>query len=378
MRARLTLTGVVVGVAGVVALGVTAPAIASPKAAKPKISSVHTIAGKVYAEGVACPTGKPVTKENCQIVGDTSAGTNAISVVHHGKPGGLTTASPGGGAITCPSATVCVVAGAETSTGPGGAVGTLEWLTTGQPSVTVQVRGTNNLTGVACTSPTTCIAAGYFNGKSTATSTKQYGEIAIAKDNETTVHAHRVAKTDVLSGAACDSPTRCVVVGFGGPNATHHAVVVDVTKAHFGSARSAPGAGQLNDIACGSATTCWAIGEHQSAKGRITNVVTKISKGKPKHALHSPEDVGGISCVTATTCYLGGGKVSGSNGQNSTGEVFRLVSGHVKSSKVVKHTMTFSGIACPTKSSCLVTGPQSFHNPGVNSYWRSDVAVVKV
>jgi hypothetical protein len=377
MRERLTLTGVVVGIAAVAALGVTAPAVAAPAAAKPKVSSVHIIAGKVYAEGVACPSGKPATKENCDVVGDTSAGTNVISVVHHGKPGGLTTVTPGGGTITCPSAKVCVVAGAETSTGPGGAVGTLEWLTTGAPSVTVEVTGTNDLTGVACPSPTRCVAAGYFNGKSTATSTKQYGEVAIVNSNETTVHAHRVAKTDTLSGVGCGSATKCVVVGFGGPNATHHAVVVDVSKGHIGSARSAPGAGQLNDISCGTATTCWATGEHSSAKGRISTVVVKVSKGKPKHALGGPEDVGGISCVTATTCYLGGGKLTGS-GQNSTGEVFRLVSGHVKSKRLIKHTMGFSSIACPTTSSCIVTGTQSFHNPGPSSYWRSDVAVLKV
>jgi hypothetical protein len=377
MRVRLTLTGVVVGLTGVAALGMSAPAVAGPAAAKPKVSAVHVIAGKVYTEGVACPTGKPVTKESCDVVGYTSGAANAISIAHHGKPGALTTETPGGGSITCPTPTVCVLAGAETSTGPGGVIGTVEWLTTGQPTVTVEVTGTSDLTGVACTSATTCVAAGQFN-KTISSGTKQYGEVATVNNNETTVHAHRVAKTDVLSGVACSSATKCVVVGYGGPGATHHGVVVGVTKGHIGSARPAPGASQLNDVSCGSATTCWATGEHYSAKAGSTNIVSKVVKGKPRHAKGTAEDIGAIACVTATTCYLGGAKLSGKNDQNSTGEVFRLVGGHIKSARVIKHTVAFSGIACPTTTSCLATGPQSFHNPGPSSYWRSDVAILKV
>jgi len=377
MRANLPLTGLAAGVTAVALLGIAAPVSAAPGIAKPKIVAVHTIPGKSSAEDVACPPGKPVTKETCTIVGDEQAG-NTQSLVHHGKPGAAKPVSPGGGHVTCPSATVCVVAGAESlSTAPGGVVGTVQWLTSGTPTATVVVNGTSNLTGVACTSATRCIAAGQFNGKVTSNGTKQYGEVAVVTTSSTTAHAHRVAKTEDLSSVACTANKSCVVVGFGGSIAKHHGVVVGVKNAHIGSARPAPGVGQFTEVSCGSSTTCWATGLHSSATKGVTGVVAKVKHAKAAHALKAPQDAGAIACVSASTCYLGGGKL-GKTGQTSTGEVFVMVNGHIKKSKLVKHTMGFSGISCPTRTSCLVTGLQTFHNPGPSSFWRSDMAVVKL
>ena len=376
MRVRVTTIGLAAGLA-VIGLAAT-PFIAS---AAPKIKAIggHTIPGKAYAEGVACPPGTPVTKSDCVVVGNTQAGANAVARVHHGKPGAFNALAPGGSSVTCPNATTCVIGGAETlSTAPGGVIGTVQWIGPGGPIATVTVDGTSDVTGVGCTSPTVCVASGYFNGKSTATGTKQYGEIANVTESTLTAHAHRVAKTDQLSGVSCDANDSCVVVGFGGPTSKTHGLIIVVKHGKVGAARTAPGAGQLNDVSCGSSTTCWATGEHLSAKKGVLEVVSEVHNGKPLHARTSPQGSGAISCVSSTTCYLAGGKARGKNGQSSTGEVFRLVKGHVKATTIIAHTMGFSGISCPVSTSCIVTGPQSFHNPGVDSYWRSDEVVLKV
>ncbi len=375
MGVRVTTIGLAAGLAviGLVAMPLTA-------SAAPKIKAIgaHTIPGKTYAYAVACPPGKTVPKETCMVVGQDTAGGNAISLVRRGKPG-APKSTTGGLSATCPSATICVTGGAEdSSTAPGGVVGTVSWFTSGTLTKTTVVDGTSDITGVGCETPALCVASGYINGKSTSSGTVQHGEVAIVKNTSSTVHAHRVAKTDQLSGVGCDANDSCVVVGFGGPTSSTHGLIIVVKHSKVGAARTAPGAGQLNDVSCGSSTTCWATGEHLSAKKGVLEVVTEVHNGKPLHARDIPEGTAAISCVSTTTCYLAGGKARGKSGQSSTGEVLRLVKGHVKAITLVPHTMGYSGISCPVSSSCLVTGPQSFHNPGPSSYWRSDVVVLKV
>jgi hypothetical protein len=356
----------VVPIVGASALALAGSAFAGPSVvgAKPKPGHVKTLKGKTYAEGIACPKGKAPAKETCVVPGTTSTASNTLSLIHKGVPKSTTTVSPGGLAPTCPTATVCVLAGASTSGG------TLEWFASGVAGSTSTVSGADNLLGVACTSATKCVGVGYHNGAETPTGEIQNGEIAIVTDGSNAT-AKRIPGMSEVTGVACPTSTMCVAVGTKGN--FKHAALVTIKKGKIGKARVVHGSAQLANVACGSKTTCWATGYSVSKKGDV-DVAVRIAKGKPGHPVLIGHSGSAISCVSATTCYVAGG-TKGSAKDKGPGLVTRLVKGHVKASVRIKHVVIFSGIACPVATSCIATGPSKFHGNGV---WSSAVVTIKV
>jgi hypothetical protein len=350
------------------ALALVGPASASPAASgsKPKPGPTRDLQGKTYATGVACAHGKAPSHETCYVTGSANATpANTLSSVVNGKPKSTTGETPGGPAIDCPTATVCVVGGASTSSG------TVEWFKSGKPTATVNVNGSSNITSVACASATKCVAVGYH--QNTGAAAHQQGMFATVT-NSGSANGKRVAGTSELTGVACPTASLCIAAAYSGDGAVRNGEIVLIKHGHAGAAKRLHGMDQSANVSCGSSKVCWMSGFIESAKLGTRTVFIAVKGGKAKHPIVAATASTGLSCVSATTCY---GSAIGT--QTGPGKLIRIVNGRVKATVVIKKTVAVSGVSCPVPTSCLVTGPSSFHNSGQPDYfWRSAVITVKV
>ncbi len=256
--------------------------------------------------------------------------------------------------VACPSATTCVAVGYNslpiTSGGPSTPEGVVVPITKGVPGTPQMVPGTFILSGVACSSATTCEAVG-SNG------------VVVPITNGTPGTAKTVPGAGFLDGVACPSATTCEAVGGN--------VVVTITNGAPNTPQVVPGAGFLDDVACPSATTCEAVGETDSltAPTGTQGVVAPITNGTPGSAQVVPGTafLGGVACPSAT-CEASGANASLQEGVVVyQGIVVPITNGTPGTAQVVP---IIGGVACPSASTCeIVAGnivvPITNGTPGI-------------
>jgi hypothetical protein len=297
---------------------------------------------------------------------NTGTGTGPAEVVPvvNGKPKTPVADRPvfDGLAITCPSATRCVLAG-NSSTG----AAVLQWLTGTKSTRVVAVPGIRDLTAVACASATSCVAVG--SGPTSAA-------VAVFNPSTAAVRVTPVPGIVQLTSVACPSPTLCLAAGtrslfpVQGPG-----VVVAVNSGKVAAPQVFPATFQLSSISCGSASTCWVsgvsgftpLGSSQPMVGELTGGVpgnmVVVATGDKTSGPH------GLSCVSANTCYGADGFFASGYGQAD-----KVVNGKVAASVLVRalHYDGLGVITCPTAASCLAAAPTALVvKPRTNSYYTS-------
>ena len=160
---------------------------------------------------VACPSAT-----SCIAVGADHSGGVAVPLSPSGTPG---TVQPVAGTsdlegVACLSATSCIAVGAGSS---GGAV-VVPLSAGGTPGTVEAVTGTHALAGVACTS-SSCVAVGNVcTGATCVTNSDFAGQVVLVAADGTPGNPLTVTGTEDLTGAACTSATSCVAVGASSTN----------------------------------------------------------------------------------------------------------------------------------------------------------------
>ena len=252
---------------------------------------------------VACPS---VTR--CEAVGDTSLSVVASSGAVVGTTDAGTiwsvqqTPSDVGGlyGIACPSVTRCVATAIGKIGGP-----VLAAITTTDGGTTWTARTASNRysfypsTGLACPSVTTCVAAGEnvsFDSALMAKTTNggaAWSAIPIP------------AGVISLSGIACSSGSTCEAVG-----STDNGYVIVGTSdggATWRTQRRTTGLLMLTGISCPSVTTCMVVGELDSVQGGT--ILATNDGGARWNTLTPPAGVGGldgVACPTTNICLVVG------------------------------------------------------------------------
>ena len=122
-----------------------------------------------------------------------------------------------------------------------------------------------------------------------------------------------VPGTSVFFDIACGSATSCVAVGLLRlPPST--AVVVPITGGIAGPAQPVPGAEGLFDVTCPSATACFAIGRTSDVQGVLVPITNGVAG--PAQVVAGTDYINDIACPSPSTCVVAGG-VARSRGHRS-------------------------------------------------------------
>jgi hypothetical protein len=260
-----------------------------------KPGAVHKVPGTNRLSGVACPSAN-----QCIAVGELfgSAAEKAVYVkISHGKPGPVHDLGIDGVAsIGCASAASCWVLGDDFPARPTGSSDfhpAVVHLVNGKVAKTYKPMGSYDFFGgenggapPVCFSATSCLAAGStdFSGNGPgAIFSLHRGKVKIA---------HKVPGTDLLSGLSCTSSTSCTLVGDKLNGEVEEGKVATLSS---GKVRVRDTSVSTFGLACHSASACFSFGTTFSA-GKAQSWIVPIDRGKPG----TPEKMS--SFVTAATC----------------------------------------------------------------------------
>lgn len=249
--------------------------------------------------------------------------------------------------IACSSGTTCV------ATGQAGAqnTGVVVPITNGSPGSAQPVSGTNELYGAACASSTTCYAVGVGNFASDG--------MLVPITGGTAGSALDITGTGFLRGIACASPTFCVAGGWQNGNYNNGAgrigVIVPITDGTPGGAQQLSGALDVLGVACPTSTTCIGVGTAAESPGTIASIVVTITNG----AAGAIQTISGVqldavACTTSTDCYAVGGTGSGNAGGGAV--VVPITSGSAGGVEQAPGITTLAGVTCPAASTCEAAG----------------------
>jgi hypothetical protein len=210
------------------------------------------------------------------------------------------------------------------------------------------VNGTNDLEGVACSTPTNCVAVGFvyeFDFVQLA--------VVVPISNGNAGTAQLVTSSGPLSAVACPTATSCLAVG---GNA-----LVPITNGIAGTPQAVGGLINLYDIVCTSSTQCWATG-NDTTTSPSSGIVVPITNGTPG----TPEEVtasgsvslGGIACLSATHCVATGSEAvpTGPTTTQDEGVSIPILNGTLGSLVLDSAVTTFGGGTCPSATGCLFQG----------------------
>ena len=223
----------------------------------------------------------------------------------------------------------------------------------------------NGLTGVSCTSSTSCVAVGYFSTGSTLSTLIETWDgtswsITPSPDTSPT-------EINLLSGVSCTSPTACVSVGTSNDNVGgRDRTLIETWDGASWSIALSPDTSpsqnnDLNGVSCASATSCVAVGS-ADATSQVTLIETWDGASwsiasSPDTSPTRNDTLASVSCSSAVSCVAVGASNSdfvditlievwdGSSWSISPNPVGLTTNGN--------HTL---GVSCTSPTACIAVG----------------------
>lgn len=236
----------------------------------------------------------------------------------------------------------------------------------------------DQLTAVSCLSATQCMGVGSYRNSSgvEVTLAEQWNGSSweiLPTENPST------ASSSILEGVSCTSPTHCMAVGFYHDGATNK--YLPMAERWNGtewelltSTKSEGSRSYLYDVSCSSSTSCMAVGFYQTEEPEYSKTFAEYWNGSSwelKPPLN-PETVGGepsaednvlrsVSCVSSTDCKTVGwhlSSVKGSTQYESLAQHWNGASWVVKNTPAVagKSDSWLEGISCSAANACTTVG----------------------
>jgi hypothetical protein len=269
-------------------------------------------------------------------------------------------------AVSCPSSTVCF------------AVGTLDlahavsrlaerwdgskWatLTTPNPSGAIS----SQLTGVACTSATSCIAVGQYNTLATVTKTLVMRWDGAHWSILSSPNAP-VSPVSVLAGVACATNTSCFAVGGYFVNTGTTSTELTLVEQWDGTTWTiVPSPNQplavdsaLTAVSCPSTTMCFAVGSYDTQL--VTSTLTERWDGSAWSIVQSENPPGapdaqlsGVTCPTTSSCFAVG-VGHGTLIERWNGTIWGIVT---SANPTGATGASLTGVSCPSATRCDAVG----------------------
>ncbi len=290
--------------------------------------------------------------------------------------------------LACPSSATCEAVGEAPGVGvhKGGTAVPISLSSSGIPSAgtPVDVSGTSALYNIACTSSTSCVAAGYNYFASTGNYAGTILPITLSSNGLSSIGTLTdVSGTSVLYDLACISSASCVVIGET-YRYSMESIMVPMTVSpsgipSTGTPVTVPGLWILDAIACTSSTsstpagTCVATGQSAGGEGVAVPVALSsngtVSTGTPVY-VSGTISLDAIACTSSTSSTSAGTCVA--TGKTTTNSAIEGVAVPVALSSngtvstgtpvYVSGTISLDAIACTSSTSstsagtCVATG----------------------
>ena len=266
-------------------------------------------------------------------------------IVRHGSLAG----------VSCASAASCEAVGSSTNRAGAGVVLAEAWNGTTwsiQPTPNPTGATYSTLTGIACSSVSTCTAVGsYYNGSNTLTLVEVWNGTTWAIEST----PNPAANSSVLNGISCSAANACMAVG-----AADGSTLVEAWNGTTWSQSTGTG-GSLAGVSCTAATACTAVGSSgnlafaEAWDGTSWNVQ---SIPNPSGTVFS--SLGGVACSTASACTAVGSYFNGSAGK-TLAEIWNGTTWSIQPTPNPSGNTygSLGGVACPTASACTAVGSYS-------------------
>jgi hypothetical protein len=350
---------------------------------------IPTLPG-AFLNAVSCPS-----RSACFAVGGSNAGVLAEqwngmkwTIQHSPTPAGETMSGLGG--VSCTSPSFCMAAGAySTSSSPSGPVRPLterwngkRWmiLPTPNPAGAVQTF----LGGTSCTSPSACTTTGEQHFKNGVVHTVAERWNGSSWHVQPTPNPPKVGFAS-LAGVACTGPTTCIAAG-----ASDQGTLAERWNGKRWTilpTPNPPAGGQLTGVACSGAAACTAVGYTISFSAIGTSLGGKILAERwngtrwriqPTPVLPVAHDIStpAVACPARTTCTAVGGYENdgpgsvtlaerwhgGSNSQpaaphSSNTNAHLTCIRPLAAETLVREALTGTPISAPTRPSLTATDP---------------------
>lgn len=179
------------------------------------------------------------------------------------------------------------------------------------------------------------------------------------------------ATWSVLDDVSCATPTFCLLVGTAGTTKRTSKGLVHVSHATAyrwngnrllrlsGPAPARARDAELGGVSCASATSCMAVGDYTSARGRLIPYSALLTGRTWRVQLAKTIGRGntlfqGVSCPAAGKCVAVGDATSG---KSTSAFAERYAGGRWKWQRIVgERQSAFIGVSCPTVSYCVAAG----------------------
>jgi hypothetical protein len=277
-------------------------------------------------------------------------------------------------AVSCVSATDCFAVGStHTSAGPRRTLvehwnGTA-WSIVASPNHPNGSQGNlgNALRGVACVSATNCFAVGAWIGQVPFTLVEHWNGTTwtiVSSPNQS------LTGDNALNGVSCASVTVCFAVGrWQDASLSSSKTLIERWNGTAWSIVTSPSPGasdafdELSGVSCGSATSCFAVGETDIPNQ--THTLIERWNGSAWTAVASPNRAGvthslltGVACVSATACVGVGGSYTDPNA--ATALIVRLAGGtfsiQPSATPFGASRTVLAGVDCVSTTNCTAVG----------------------
>jgi hypothetical protein len=281
--------------------------------------------------------------------------------------------------VSCASATSCLAVGVfsfQTGTFEGGAAQafSMRWdgstwskESVAQPPPDPLGNLQNyDLSGVSCSSATSCMAVGSYQAPTTdgyvaQTLIEQWNGIQWALVSSP--NAPDAINSD-LSAVSCTSATSCTAVGtrFADPGAERTLAETwdGTTWSIAATVNAAAVASLLLDVACTSSSACVAVGFVRTSTGSGLKTLVEARAGATWSIVASPNAPGatlagfnGVACTSATNCFAVGDGAGKPLIERWNGTTWSILA---SPRPVGVNNGVLNGIACPAPTSCFAVG----------------------
>lgn len=271
--------------------------------------------------------------------------------------------------VSCPLATFCI-AGGSYSTSSGVTYPLAERWTGAAWTITTTYRpaGTSYdpLVAVSCSSSTACTAVGATSSNGSNTSfAERFNGTSWSLQSTATLPG---LPSNSLTAVSCPTSAVCLAVGNASSSAGVQSTLVELWNGGAWHAQATPSitgstSATLQAVWCASATSCVAVGGASMSSG-AENTLAETLSGTTWSVTASPDPVpggtnelDGVTCTAVTWCEAVGQDRNLTTGQGAAVvEDLRGTSWATQSPVASGQISQFTGVSCPTTTSCVAGG----------------------
>jgi hypothetical protein len=329
--------------------------------------------------GVSCSSAGACTAAGSY---DTSAGTsitlaerwNGTSWTKQMVPAPRRAAGAALQAVSCASADTCVAVGEYGSSGGSAAALAVAWDgSRWRVKAPVSPGSASLLTGLSCTGPGACDAAGTFGTNADPSGQALAEAWNGARWKLQAAPSPAGANASELSADSCTSPRACVAVGFYARSANVIDTLAETWNGSVWRIRPTPNprgasASALAGVSCASARSCTAVGQETTGAGASIALAERWNGSRwtiqvvPDPARATGVLLNEVSCPSPRTCMAVGYFYNAAGTSDAllerwNGARWKIVT----APKAAKQTQLL-GVSCPSARSCTAVGYQNNGN----------------